>query len=394
MAHTTESDEMASTGMIPRIDPNAIYIMGPVHAQQDASVDTSSGELPAFLQVTEGGYTYPREHAGSYFTKQLQIKTWEAFLHENPEGLKSGRRWFILRKDGNGGYTTVYTGTMLRPQPAVKPQGPAAADGLSDGMTPPRMVSQPMSTTTTDNGSRGTAPRHMIEEMMESLRHDLRAERERSDRLTQQMSDQTTRLVEAERLRITAEAQLEMERKRHESEVEHLRESHRREIEQIQASHERERDVIAAEAANEAQRLADEKTKALLADADEPKQPFLMQALNDYGDIIQPLLGEGLTMAMDYFKRRRDQAAQNSVQAPPTFGQAPHGAAYQPGGAAYPQGVYPPAHQQGGNHDSTARAASAPAWPPPGAPSQTPQPGTAVPLATPIVNGTYAGLQP
>lgn len=389
-------DHDDTLAMIDRILSDAVYIMGPVHPTQDASVDTTSGELPSFLQVTEGGFTYPREHPGSYFVKQLGVKTWSAYLGTNPEGLKSGRRWYILRKDGPSSYTTVYTGTMIRQQvPSPQQARQTPTEGLADGGAAQRVAAAPPHHQ--ENGNRGAAPRYMIDDLIESLRNDLRSERERSDRLSQQISDLSTRIVEAERLRITAEAQLDVERKRHEGETEMLRTSHSREMEQLQAQHDRERDMIAAEAAAEAQRQADERARTALADAPEPKTPLLLQALNDYGDVIQPLVGEGMAMLMDYVQRRRAAAKATTIaygghdapnvggQQPYTGGQQPYPGQQQPYPTQpqpFPGQQQPYAHQQpsSGHHQPPASQLSA-------VQASSGQPAS-------IRNGTYAGIQP
>lgn len=278
-----------------RIKKDSRYIFGPVPNGSDVN-DIQSGEMVSFVRQAENGMNYPREYAGSYFLETLNVTTFDEYLSRNPERLKPGRRFFFYEKgrteeDAN---RLVHSGTMMHGDAAQRGQG------LSDPATPAPAQQPVVIQTQSDRGSR------------QSFEDIINAQREDITRLQEQLSQQHAevarlqqRVIEAERLRIEAEANLSVANQRKDDELEKLRASYEQRITMMKEIQSRDLEILQSKAADAATRAAEQ----TLRDAEPVPSTGekAMEVLADVMPMVQPVI-EGLGQFMrDYLQDKAEE---------------------------------------------------------------------------------------
>lgn len=249
--------------------------------------------------------SWPRQYPGDFFIDKLGVTSFEEYLEKNPEKLSTNRIiWFYEVNNQTGGKQRVHSGNLTaRPSP---PQQPTPEPLLSDGptnvvpsvswphqsgyhgdypMDPSRMAARP-----SDFGERDPGRQRLLQlsdEVME-LRARLSDRDSEISALKRTIEDWQRKALEAERLTIQAQANLDVERKTREGEIRAIRQEYESKIDYLTKKHADELDIMRERA--QAAALKQYEEEHLSDDDDMSKSERMLEKLNDLAPMVQPIL--------------------------------------------------------------------------------------------------------
>lgn len=294
------------------IKPAARYIFGPV--ARGGEPDVSDGEGLQFITASEQGMMWPREYSGAHFIETLNVKTFDDYVMKNPERIKPGRRLFFVEKDG-GSQRLVFSGTVWPTTTTAR---------LSDAAPVQVAAAAPPVPATDIRPTRAG-----YDELLEGLREDIRMVRQENTTLMTTISTLQTKLLEAERQRLAAEAARDAAAERHERDLAALRTQHADALAMMKTLHEKDMEVMAVKATDEAHTAYAEQ----LQDMDEAPSSFdrTMETLSDLAPVLTPVVTQ-MTQAlteylMDHIEERRARRRQRRGELPAPQDETPAPAA-------------------------------------------------------------------
>lgn len=276
------------------INRTSRYVFGPIARSEEPGIP---GEDMQFIRASENGMMWPREYSGALFIDVLHVTSFDEYVTQNPEQVRAGRRLFFVEKDGSG-QRLVFSGTVMTPESGPRLGDAAEKVPIAYGGNAAMPPSPAVEVRPTRAG---------YDELIEGLREDIRTVRLENMTLMTSVSTLQTKLLEAERQRLAAEAARDAAAERHERDLALLRTQHDDALAMTKALHEKDMEVLAAKAADEAHSaVADQ-----LRDMEEEPSSFdrTMQTLADLAPIMTPIatqVGQALTeYLMDQIEERR-----------------------------------------------------------------------------------------
>lgn len=309
----------AGAGANRGISRTSRYIFGPT--TRGGEPDVTDPEGLQFVRTPEQGMMWPREYSGAYFLDTLHVATFDDYLARNPERVKPGRRLFFVEKDAGSSHL-VFSGTVM-PGPTTATSGPAAvtpgAGTIPQGPTAGaaflgdmRMasLSAPGSAPATLPGTTGSEARPTragYDELIEGLRADMRMLRQENTTLMTTNSTLQTKLLEAERLRLAAEAARDAAAERHERELADVRAQHASALDMLKTLHDKDLEVLSIKASDQAQATYAEQLRDMEPEATSFDR--VMETLSDLAPVMTPIvtqIGQAVTeYLMDHLEERR-----------------------------------------------------------------------------------------
>jgi len=296
------------------------YEIGAFTAAHQQSGDIESPRYPA-------NSGYPKVYQGDYLINRLNAPTAESYLLNNPDNLKPNKvlHFYEVSHDGQT-KKHVFQG-MLHPRSESSTLG----DTQGNQQTPPAMTMQHQPE------ERSSGLRARVQELTDenmNLRDELASTRQRNAELSTELNSLRSRVLDVEREKLKAEAEIQLATERGKNEAERVKQEYETRIKYLEETQTARRELLETTAYNKAVEAIRAENAATLNDNEESGglKDAVIEMVKDNMDTILPVameIGKGVASFLSSFRKPQQpplpppDAAAPTV-APPQPPQPPH----------------------------------------------------------------------